>query len=229
MNQERTAKALRDRVWGEAHNEILDVTHDEDIRELDNPIPIWWKWILVATIAFAFPYMAFYHGGAEGRTAAELYSLAAAENARLQFAELGELGSDEATLVKYTNDKGWLAVGKGVFQANCGACHGRDGGGKVGPNLCDDKYKNVASITDIYKVVSNGAAAGAMPAWKQRLEQNELVLVSCYVASLRGSTPAVAKAAEGRDIPPWPEYVERESEEPEVESTEQEEDTTNQS
>ena len=198
--------SVKERLWGDAHNDLTDVSHDEDIREFDNPIPRWWKTTFMCTALFAVPYMMFYHSGGN-RSAVELYSVAAAENARLQFAEIGELAGDEATLVKYSNDRSWAAVGKGVFQANCGACHARDGGGKVGPNLCDDNYKNVKSIEDIYKVIANGAAAGAMPAWKKRLEQNELVLVASYVASLRGSSPATAKSPEGAQIPAWPEYV----------------------
>ncbi len=53
--------------------------------------------------------------------------------------------------------------------------------------------------------MQKGANAGAMPAWKNRLSTNELVLVASYVASLRGSNPAVAKTAEGNVIDPWPE------------------------
>ena len=208
MSAEKTNKpSMRERMWGEIRNESTDIAFDDDIQQYDNPIPGWWKAICIATIAFAFPYIAYFHGGGEGRTAAELHSVALAANARLQFADIGELTADEPTLVKYANNKNWVAVGKSIFQTNCGACHGRDGGGKIGPNLCDENYKNVADITDIYKVISNGAAAGAMPPWKAKLQQNELVLVSSYVASLRGSSPATPKAAEGREIPAWPEYV----------------------
>ncbi|NND95893.1 MAG: c-type cytochrome [Pirellulaceae bacterium] len=204
----RNRPHFRQRLWGDVRNHVTDLRHDEDIREFDNPIPAWWKGIFAATVVFSFFYLAFYHGDAEGRSDAERYSVAAANNARLQFAEIGVLVADEPTLVKYANDKNWLAVGKGVFQANCAACHARDGGGKIGPNLTDEQYKNVTKITDIYKVINNGAAAGAMPAWKNRLDQNELVLVSAYAASLRGTSPAVAKSGEGREISAWPAYVE---------------------
>ena len=62
----------------------------------------------------------------------------------------------------------------------------------------------MSDIADVLKVVQNGANAGAMPAWRDRLVPNELVLVSSYVASLRGSNPSTAKAPEGRKIAPWP-------------------------
>ncbi len=97
--------------------------------------------------------------------------------------------------------EGWQTV----YKTNCISCHGRDGEGKVGPNLTDDFYKNVSKIEDIARVINKGAGNGAMPAWATRIHPNEVVLVSAYVASLRGSTPAgEAKGPEGNQIPAWP-------------------------
>ena len=185
----------------------------DGIRQQDHPIPGWWSGLFVATVLFAFPYFVFYHGGAEGRTLDDHYSIVAAENARLQFAEIGELEGDATTLAKYMDDSSWLRVGESVFASHCVSCHGGNGGGLVGPNLTDDAYKNVRSIEDLYTVVKNGAAAGAMPPWQGRLEQNEMVLVAAYAAALRGTDPGPgAKAPEGQEIAPWPEYVEPEVE-----------------
>jgi cytochrome c oxidase cbb3-type subunit 3 len=71
--------------------------------------------------------------------------------------------------------------------------------------LCDEQYKNIKDIGDILTVLEKGANAGAMPAWKNRLSTNQMVMVASYVASLRGTNPAVAKDGEGRAIGPWPE------------------------
>jgi cytochrome c oxidase cbb3-type subunit 3 len=127
-----------------------------------------------------------------------------AANLQLQFAEIGELTADRENVVKFLYEENWLQVGKVVFKTHCVSCHGKDGGGLVGPNLCDDSYKNVKDIGDILTVLQKGANAGAMPAWSNRLSTNEIVLASSYVASLRGSSPAIAKPAEGRVIDPWP-------------------------
>ena len=108
-------------------------------------------------------------------------------------------------MIRFLYDESWLNFGKSTFKAHCTSCHGKDGGGLVGPNLCDDQYKNVKDIGDILTVVQNGAKGGAMPPWKTRLSENELVLVSSYVASLRGSSPANPKDPEGSVIAPWPE------------------------
>jgi cytochrome c oxidase cbb3-type subunit III len=189
------------------HDEYGPLTgHDYDgIQEYDNPMPGWWKLIFLLTVLFAPPYFLYYHLGAEGRSMENLYSAEVAANARLQFAEIGELSGDTTTLVQYMTDPVWLRVGESVYRANCISCHGPLGGGLIGPNLCDDFYKGIGAIADLYTVIAEGAAGGAMPAWKNRLDQNERVLVAAYVASLRGSDPGSgARGPEGRVIPAWP-------------------------
>jgi cytochrome c oxidase cbb3-type subunit 3 len=176
----------------------------DGIEEYDNPTPGWWVWLFALPIVLSPFYYVFYHSGVPGRSIHEEYSVAVADNLRLQFAELGELKPDKATLLKYIADKRWLTVGESVYKTNCISCHGSAGEGKVGPNLTDDAWKNVYSIEDIAKVVALGAAGKAMPAWGNRLHPNEVVLVSCYVAAMRGSNPpAPVRPPEGKPIPPW--------------------------
>jgi cytochrome c oxidase cbb3-type subunit III len=183
--------------------ELTDHMYD-GIQEYDNPLPGWWVWLFLLTIVVSPIYWAYYHFGTPGRSIYDDYADAVASNLRQQFSEIGELKPDRDTLLKYLNDKRWLAVGESVYKVQCVSCHGTKGEGKVGPNLCDDHWKNVKQIEDVAKVVAEGAAGRAMPAWANRLHPNELVLVSCYVASLRGSLPAgEGKTAEGNVIPPW--------------------------
>ncbi len=175
----------------------------DGIQEFDNPLPGWWKWLFVLSIVVCPPYFWYYHGTASGRTVADQYDTELAANLQLQFSEIGELQPDRATLVKFMGKPNWLQVGKVVFKSNCVSCHGADGGGLVGPNLTDDAYKNIKDVGDFITILQNGAAAGAMPAWKTRLSTNELVLTAAYAASLRGTVPAAGKPPEGRELPPW--------------------------
>jgi cytochrome c oxidase cbb3-type subunit 3 len=161
--------------------------------------------LFIASIVFSPPYFFWYHNGAEGRSRSDRFERALAANLQLQFSEIGELSATRENVVEFLYKESWLQVGKAVFKSNCVSCHGKEGGGLVGPNLCDDSYKNVKDIGDILTVIQKGAAGGAMPAWNNRLSTNEMVLVSSYVAALRGTNPEVAKAPEGREIPPWPE------------------------
>lgn len=176
----------------------------DGIQEYDNPTPGWWNWLFFGTAVHSLFYFIYFHTGVTGRDVIAQYDQANADNLRQQFAEIGELTGTRAELIRFSQDKKWLEVGKIVYQANCISCHGRDGGGLQGPNLTDDNYKNVREIEDLAKVVAEGANNGAMPAWRTRLHPNEVVLAACYVASLRGTSPAQPKAPEGNPIAPWP-------------------------
>ena len=176
----------------------------DGIETHDNPVPKWWNHLFIATIAFAFPYLAYLHAGGEGRKLTDAYDRSLAANMELQFKEIGEVKADRSNVIKFLGKPNWLAFGKSVFKSKCASCHGSDGGGQVGPNLCDDHYKNIRDIGDFINVMQNGAGGGAMPAWRDRLTTNELVLVASYAASLRGSEPANPKAPLGQVIDPWP-------------------------
>jgi len=191
------------------HNDPNEPTlitgHEYDgIQEYDNPVPGWWHflWLLsFVLLIFYFPFSLIspMYPSPERR----LEAAQVAEYERL-FSEIGELENTEATLTSLMTDADWMQFAQSSFQANCASCHAADGGGLIGVNLTDDAYKNVKSITDIHGVLVDGAAGGAMPAWGNRFSNNELVLLSAYVATLRGTTPASPIAAEGDVIPPWP-------------------------
>ncbi len=179
--------------------------HEYDgICEYDNPTPGWWHAIFAGSVVFAALYIVFWHASVAGYSVEESWS----DDQRAEFARIfgavGELGHDEATILKQRDNAKFMDIAKATFIGNCAACHKRDGGGEVGVNLCDDSYKNIEKIEDLYKVISEGANGGAMPAWKNRLSDNERVILASYVASLRGTTPAAPKAPEGKVIPPWP-------------------------
>ncbi len=177
----------------------------DGIQEFDNPTPLWWDLLFVATILFAPVYMVWFHAPRQGRTLADQYEANLAANMVLQFGEIGELAADEATILKYMNEPEWLKVGASTFATNCVSCHGRDGEGISGPNLTDDLYLHVKGVADIAKVVREGAKNGAMPSWVNRLHPNEVVLVSSYVASMRGkNAESEYRGDKGKPIDPWP-------------------------
>lgn len=186
------------------HDDPL-LSHEYDgIQEYDNPLPGWWKWLFVATIVWSVPYFAYYHFGNQERTRSAHFDSAMGENMRLQFDKLGEIRPDTITLVRFANEESGVLIGKSIYKTHCVACHGPEGGGGVGPNLTDESYKNIRAIDDILRVVNVGAAGGAMPAWQAKLEERERIMVSSYVAWLRGKNVPGGKAADGQAIAPWP-------------------------
>ena len=185
--------------------QLLDHNYD-GIQEYDNPTPGWWWWIFHGTFIFSVAYFVFFTFSPISWTNAEEHQSAIAANLKLQFGEIGDLKSDAPTILKYMHDEKWLAVGKTTFAARCVSCHGANGEGLVGPNMTDDNYKNIKAIDDIARVIANGAANGAMPAWKTQLHPNEIVLTASYIASLRGKNLPGPRGPEGDVIPPWPKY-----------------------
>jgi cytochrome c oxidase cbb3-type subunit 3 len=186
-----------------AEENLTDHTYD-GIQEFDNPLPGWWKFLFWVSVFFAPLYYGYMHWGPEGRSIHDQYNNHMASVFEIRFSEIGELTADRDTILKYMNEEPeWMAVGKVVYQTNCVSCHGADGGGLVGPNLTDDYWKNVRNVEGIASVIANGAANGAMPAWKNRLSHpNQIVLTAAYVASLR-EKPVDGKAPEGNKVAPW--------------------------
>ncbi|MEZ6095463.1 MAG: cbb3-type cytochrome c oxidase N-terminal domain-containing protein [Pirellulaceae bacterium] len=176
-------------------------SHNYDgIQEYDNPLPGWWKNLFIGTFVFSFVYWMFFHAGQEGRTIEAQYGREMSARMVQRFQEIGDLEPNRETILKYMNDEKWLPVGKTVYDMNCVSCHGANGGGNVGPNLTDKNWKNVKTVEDIARVISKGAANGAMPAWENRLShQNLIVLTAAYIATLN-KTPVDGKPPEGNNI-----------------------------
>lgn len=179
--------------------------HNYDgIQEYDNPTPLWWELLFFLTIVLAPVYALWFHAPGVGRTLAAQYETDLAANLEDQFGEIGELEPNAETILTYMNDSKWLKVGEVTFAANCVSCHGREGEGISGANLTDDSYIHVKNVEDIARVVAEGAKAGAMPAWATRLHPNQIVLVSSYVAAMRGKNISGKYPIKGNEIPPWP-------------------------
>ncbi len=185
---------------------VMDHEYD-GIREYDNPTPGWWHAIFAGTIVFGAVYAFYAEFSPLYVKPEEAHAAAEARAMMAIFGDVGEWSVDEQTLLTLMDveDGRWKTFAAGKFAGKCASCHGASGQGMVGPNLTDDYWKNVKSVTDLYSVISDGAAGGNMPAQKNLWRHNEIVLLASYVASLRGSNPPGGFAADGEEIPPWPE------------------------
>ena len=180
-------------------NDSMLLDHEYDgIKEYDNPLPRWWVWTWWATIIFSVLYWFNVPGigVGEGQIADYEADVAAAEAQRAQ-AAAARPGPTEASLVALREDATALDLGRTTFGQMCASCHGPDGGGVIGPNLTDDAWLHGESAMEIYTVVSEGVLAKGMPAWGTMLAPEQVEAVVAYVLTLRGTTPASPKAAEG--------------------------------
>lgn len=177
---------------------ILDHNYD-GIRELDNHLPPWWKWLFYITIIFAVVYMVAYHVVDTLPLQTEEYEaeMALAEEDRLaRLADQPQKSIDESNVV-FDGSEEALASGRQVFNLNCAACHKEDGGGGIGPNLVDSYWLHGGSVQDIFRTVKVGVPDKGMIAWKDMLSPEQMQNVSSYIISLQGTTPANPKAPQG--------------------------------
>lgn len=177
--------------------------HEYDgIREYDNPTPGWWWLLFWLTFVYGVGYFLWYEVADKNAGIYDEYQAHVEQDIALSLAKLGKLEADPSTVLELMGQDDALLLGQTIFTTNCASCHAKDGAGLVGPNLTDESYKNLTDLSGLIDVVENGAANGAMPAWKNRLLGNDLVLVTAYTAALRGKNLS-GKAAEGQAIAPW--------------------------
>lgn len=199
------SRSLNDAVPVEREKEI-EFKHEYDgIRELDNSLPPWWKWMFYASIVFAVVYMYYYHMGGQGPLSAEEYNteVAEAEIQKKAFLEKAANLVNETSVVAL-KESADLENGKKTYESLCVACHGALGEGKasLGPNLTDEYWIHGGSIKDIFKTVKYGVQGKAMIAWQDQLSPRQMQEVSSYVLSLQGTNPPNAKEPEGEKYIP---------------------------
>ena len=177
-------------------DQVLD--HDYDgIREFDNPLPRWWLWMFYLSIVFAILYIPYYHFGAGGALPVQVYE----EDMEAWWKAHPPLVlPSQAEMIALAEQPGVLERGKATYMTYCVACHTADGGGLVGPNFTDDFSIHGQGLDKMAAIVANGVPEKGMIAWKLQLKPDEIFAVTIYVHSLRGTTPANPKAAEGDPI-----------------------------
>ena len=177
---------------------MLDHNYD-GIRELDNYLPPWWKWLFYATIIWGGGYLFAYHVAGSMPLQDDEYQAevkkADDELRALKKAEPGEV-IDENTVTAIA-DASALADGKGTYTSICASCHRTDGGGDIGPNLTDAYWKHGGDIKSVFKVVKNGVSGTNMVAWGSSMSPEKIRNVSSYVLTLAGTNPVNAKKPEG--------------------------------
>jgi cytochrome c oxidase cbb3-type subunit 3 len=175
---------------------------DEDLRELNNPLPRWWMWLFVITVVFAGAYLVVYPGlgslaGTFNWSSTGQWQLEQ-DKARAQmtpvYARFATMSFEE--LAKDAQAKG---VGERLFLNNCAGCHGSDGRGSMGfPSLTDNDWLWGGTPEKIIESIANGRT-GAMPPMAAAVGgADDVRNVAHYVLSLSGSPHDSVAAQLGR-------------------------------
>lgn len=174
---------------------------DEDIRELNTPLPRWWLHLFNITIVFGLAYLILFPGlgnfaGMLGWTQEDQYveEVAAADAAQdAIYARYRDM--DPAALMA---DSAAMETAGRLFRQNCAMCHGSDGRGAKGfPNLADDDWQWGGSHEQIMATLNNGRVA-AMPPWAGPLGEEGVAQVVAYVLQLSGQAADANLAAAGQ-------------------------------
>jgi cytochrome c oxidase cbb3-type subunit 3 len=164
---------------------------DENLRELNNPLPRWWMWLFIITVVFAAVYLAFYPGlGSSAGT--------------LKWTSVGQYETEQAkartamapVYARYTamtaeqlaRDDVAMGIGQRLFLNNCAQCHGSNARGSKGfPNLTDTDWLGAGTPQYIESTIAAGRV-GVMPPMAAAVGNAEDVRnVAQYVLSLSGS------------------------------------------
>lgn len=175
---------------------------DEDLTEMNNPMPRWWMWMFVLTVIFALGYLVAYPGmgtykGMLGWSQTGAYDEEVAKaNAELEplYARFSSMKPEEVA-----GDAQAMAIGERLFMNNCAQCHGSDARGSKGfPNLTDGDWIHGGTPEKIHETLVQGRI-GNMPPMAAAVGTPEDVRnLSHYVLSLSGSPHDSLRASLGK-------------------------------
>lgn len=160
----------------DSHSGVETTGHEWDgIKELNNPLPRWWRFVFWASVVVAVVYWVLMPAwpalpGMQGHTRGTLgqsdRANVAAEVAAAK-AERAALGArlapmDAAAILKDAElSQLALGLGESAFGDNCATCHGAGGRGAKGyPRLADDIWLWGGSLDEIEQTIRYGIRSG---------------------------------------------------------------------
>ncbi|WP_367848604.1 cytochrome-c oxidase, cbb3-type subunit III [Rhodoferax sp. WC2427] len=175
---------------------------DDDLREMNNPLPLWWVGLFILTVLFSIGYLVAYPGlgsfkGTLGWSQVGEYDAEVSKaNHELEplYAQFTALPPE-----KLAGNAQAMAVGERLFMNNCAQCHGSDARGSKGfPNLTDSDWLH-GGTPDIIKLTLTHGRIGMMPPMAAAVgTPDDVKNVANYVLSLSGSPNDSLRAALGK-------------------------------
>jgi cytochrome c oxidase cbb3-type subunit 3 len=194
---------------------------DHDLKELNQPLPKWWLYVLYATIIWsvgywilypAWPLVSGYTQGLMGYSQRQTVSrqIEEARAAQSEFRKAVQTSSlsairSDPELLRFA-----MAGGEAAFGDNCAPCHGRGAQGGTGyPNLNDDAWIWGGALEEIHRTISFGIRSdhpdtrvSQMPRFGLDgiLEDDQITDAAHYVRSLGGLEHDEAAAERGAEV-----------------------------
>jgi cytochrome c oxidase cbb3-type subunit 3 len=175
---------------------------DEDLTELNTPMPRWWMWLFYLTIVFAVAYLLLYPGlgsyaGRFGWRSALAYEQEVSQAKR----DYGPVFAAYAgqPIETVAADPQARLVGERLFLNTCAQCHAADARGNKGfPDLSDDDWLHGGAPAAIEATILHGRH-GQMPPMAAAVgSDRDVENLAHYVRSLSGLPSDPLKAAQGK-------------------------------
>jgi cytochrome c oxidase cbb3-type subunit 3 len=193
--------AARRRVVPGVNDNTTGHVWDEDLRELNNPLPRWWMGLFVITVLFSLAYLFLYPGLGSASGSLQWSSSGQYEDEQAKArAALVPLYARFAAMdeKQLAADAQAMGIGERLYLNNCAACHGSDARGSKGfPNLTDNDWLWGGTFADIGKTIAEGRN-GVMPPMAEAVGSENVRNVAHYVLSLSGSPHDSVAAQLGR-------------------------------
>lgn len=176
---------------------------DEDLREMNNPLPRWWVWMFIITIVFSVLYLIIYPGlgsyqGKLGWTQVgqfEAEMAKAEEVTKPLYAKFMAMSVEEVAA-----DEQAIDIGGRLFLNNCAQCHGSDARGSKGfPNLTDHDWLYGGEPENIKASLVNGRVGMMPPMGAMVGSEDDVKNVANYVLSLSNSQHDAVRAELGKE------------------------------
>ena len=206
----------------DAHSGVETTGHEWDgVRELNNPLPKWWLYVLYACIGWAgvmcllYPSIPGIHGywhgllgySTRGEAMAGWRDMQARHGAamtQIAAAPIEQVAADPKLMETA------LQAGRITFANNCQPCHGQNGTGRVGyPALGDDVWLWGGKLADIQTTITHGirsadtdARQSQMPAFgaDALLKPDQIQQVADYVGVWWGVTATGTDVSAGAKL-----------------------------
>ena len=176
---------------------------DEDLKELNNPMPGWWLNLFYITLVFGIIYLFLYpglgiYGGYYGWSQISQYDEEIQQASEKYDPIFDKYVNQDLKTV--ATDKEALQVGKRLYSAYCTTCHGSDAGGARGfPNLRDADWLYGGDPESIKKTILEGRA-GLMPPWETAIDDEGITNVTEYVRYLSQRKVDMDRSDKGKKI-----------------------------
>ena len=175
---------------------------DEDLTEMNNPLPLWWVGMFIITIVFAllylvaYPGLGSYEGNLKWSTASEYQKEVDAATKELEplYAQFTAKPVEDLA-----GDPNAMAIGERLFMNNCAQCHGSDARGSKGfPNLADADWLHGGSPDKITETITKGRHAQMPPMAAAVGTPDDVKNVAHYVLSLSNAPHDSVRAQLGK-------------------------------